>query len=63
MARPMKVRVEEELQHGDQQQRDDAGHQHAQRQVDEAEMQGRADIGRLDVAVVDAEIEDQRRLR
>ena len=50
---------QEQLQRSDQQQRHQAGHQHAQRQVDEAEMQRRPDIGRLDVAVVDAEDEDQ----
>ena len=53
---------QENLQRRDQRQRHEARHQHAQRQVDEAELPGRPDIGRLHVAVVDAEHQDQRDL-
>ncbi len=53
---------QEELQRGEHHERDDARHQHAQRKIDEAEAPARPDIGRLDVAVVDAEHEDQHHL-
>ena len=51
---------QEQLQGGDQRERHQARHQHAQRQVDDAEVPARADIGCLDVAVVDAEHHHQR---
>src|SRR6516164_7681880 len=50
---------EKELQHREHQQRDKTRDQHAQWQVDHAEMQGRTDIGRFDKAVVDAKDQDQ----
>ena len=59
MARPMKVRVRMSCSAAIMKQRHHARHQDAQRNVEVAEMPGRADIARLDVAVVDAEIEHQ----
>src|SRR6201999_598413 len=40
-------------------QRHEARYQHAQRQIDEADMDAWADIGSLDIAIIDAEGEDQ----
>ena len=48
-----------ELQHDQHDEREHAGNQHAIGQVDEAEAQRRADIAGIDVAVVDAEHQDQ----
>src|SRR5205807_5643060 len=48
-----------ELQAQHHQQRDEARDQHAQRQVDEGEAQRRPDVDRLDVAVIDAEHQDE----
>src|SRR6476469_1596848 len=51
--------ADEKLQCAKQRQRDQKRHQDAQREVDETEAQSRSDIGRLDVAVIDPESEDQ----
>ncbi len=53
---------QEQLQRGDEQERDDARHQHAQREIDEADAPGGADVGGVHVAVVDAEHQDQHHL-
>ena len=50
---------QEQLKRGEQRERSDARHQHAQREIHQAEMQARPDIRRLDVAIIDAEYEDQ----
>src|SRR5262249_14223632 len=47
------------MQQTEQDKRGDAGHQHAQREVDIAEMQARPDVARLDVAIVNTEHENQ----
>ena len=59
MARPVKVRDRKSCSSAEHHKAMHAGHQHAQRQVDIAEAQGRPDVARLDVAVVDAEHQDQ----
>ena len=56
------VRARKSCKRAEQRERDQAGHQHAQRQVDHADVQARPDIGRFDIAVVDAEHEDERHL-
>jgi hypothetical protein len=50
---------EKELQDRQHQQRDQKRDQHAQRQIDKAEMQARTDIGCLDKSIIDAEDQDQ----
>ena len=62
MARPVKVRVMNSWMRAEQRQRRHARHQHPQRQVDQPNMDARPDIGGFDVAVVDAEHQDQRHL-
>ena len=63
MARPVKVRLKKNCSTHEHRDRRHAGNQHAQRQIDDTEMPAVLDVGRLDVAVVDAEHEDQRHLR
>jgi hypothetical protein len=53
---------QEQLERRHQRKRNEARHQHAQRQVDHADIDARPDIGRLHVAIVDAEHEHQRDL-
>ena len=52
----------EQLQPADHHQRDQAGHQQPQRQIDDAEMQAWPDIGRLDQPIVHAEHQHERDL-
>ncbi len=51
---------QDQLQHCDHEQRNHAWHHDPQRNTDRAEVQGWADIRRLDIAIIDAKIEDQR---
>jgi hypothetical protein len=44
----------EHLDRAEQRQRDDVGHQHAQRRIDSADVDAEPDIGGFDVAIVDA---------
>ena len=53
---------QEELQRGEQGKRGEARHQHAQRKIHHAEAPSRPDIPRLDIAVVDAEDENEHHL-
>ena len=49
-----------ELDRAEQRQRHQARHQHAQRQIDNSDVDAGPDIGSFDVAIVDAEHQDQR---
>ena len=53
---------EHELQRRDHQERHQARYQNAQRNIEIADVPGWADIGRFDVAIINAEIEHQRHL-
>src|ERR1700729_2130607 len=60
MARPVKVRVRNSCRAASIE--SDIRHQHAQRQVDHADVPARLDIARLDVAVIAPEHQDQAHL-